>query len=139
MLRAYRAPLLVVAAALLAGCSTNPQSACSQPPVQSYPSVHMVAPASGSTNVQPNIGQIVVTTHGAQLYGTLTLTGPDGTITLHPAPMANSSGDGLEFAANVPALQTTSSYSVRYTLQYPGGCQGPVVTNTQSVGAFTTT
>ena len=134
----YQVPLLLLAAAVLGGCSSNAQSSCSQPPTQVYPAVHLVNPASGATNVQPGVGQIVVTTNGSRLYGTLTLTGPTGTIILQPQPTANSASNGLEFAATVPTLQTTASYAVRYTLQYPGGCQGPVVTNSQAVGDFTT-
>jgi hypothetical protein len=98
----------------------------------------LVAPANHAVNVEPGIGQIVVTTQGSRLYGTLTLTGPAGTINLQPQPVANSSSDGLEFAAPVPGLRSTASYSVRYVLQYPGGCLGPAITNSQSVGAFTT-
>jgi hypothetical protein len=140
MSRRFCAALGAIAAGLiLGGCSTNPESGCSQPPVQTYPAVHLVSPASGETGVEPAIGSIVVTTSGSQLYGTLTLTGPGGTVTLQPQPTANSaSGTGLNFTARLPMLQTTASYAVRYTLQYPGGCQGPTIVNTQSVGQFTT-
>jgi hypothetical protein len=140
MSRRFCAALGAIAAGLiLGGCSTNPESGCSQPPVQTYPAVHLVSPSSGQTGVEPAIGWITVTTSGSQLYGTLTLTGPSGTVNLEPKPTANSeSGSGLNFTARLPMLQTTASYSVRYTLQYPGGCQGPNIVNTQSVGQFTT-
>jgi hypothetical protein len=138
MSRRFCAALGAIAAGLiLGGCSTNPESGCSQPPVQTYPAVHLVSPTTGETGVEPGIGSIVVTTSGSQLYGTLTLTGPSGTMTLQPLPTANN-GSGLNFTAKLPMLQTTASYAVRYTLQYPGGCQGPTIVNTQSVGQFTT-
>ncbi len=139
MSRRYCAALAAIVAGLvLGGCAINPESGCSQPPVQTYPAVHLVSPTSGASNVEPSIGSIVVTTAGAQLYGTLTLTGPGGSITLQPHPTANSGSGGLNFTAKLPMLQTTASYSVRYTLQYPGGCQGPNIVNTQSVGQFST-
>jgi len=134
----YRAVVTLLAGALaLGGCAANAQSSCTQPPVQSYPTVQLVAPTNGSSDVSPTVGTVTLQTTGSQLFGTVTLTGPGDTIDLQPKPVANA-GNELDFVAHIPALASSASYSVRYVLSYPGGCQGPNVVDTESVGSFST-
>ena len=134
------ASLVVAAAAAvsLAACAGATQSGCSQPPVVQYPPLALVSPANGATNVALNVGTLVVSSAATKLYGQLTVTGPQGTWNLSPQSVPGGSGSTNNYSAHLPLLQAGANYTVRYTLTYPGGCQGPDIQNTQTVGHFST-
>jgi hypothetical protein len=121
----------------VSACSGSTQSGCTVPPVQAYPAVTLASPAKGATNVPTTIGNIIVESKGSSLYGTLTMTGGGQTITLNAQAVANSNGVS-QFEAHVAQLQSGTTYSLHYTLTYPGACQGPPTSTTQYVGSFTT-
>lgn len=133
-----RTPFALVAAGLLtlglSACSASTQTACSMPPVQQYAAPGMVAPANGATNVADNVGTIVLSATTTQFIGTLALKSAGGpAITLNPKPTG-----AAQFTAAIPTLAPATTYTLAWTLTYPGGCQGPSVVNTTSIGSFTT-
>jgi hypothetical protein len=109
------------------------------PPVQQYSSPAMLTPANGAVNVADNIGNIVVVSNSTQFVGTLVLKNPAGTsIALNMKPAGpNPGGAGTQFISAIPTLAPATRYTLAWTLQYPGGCQGPAVVNTSTIGSFT--
>lgn len=139
-----RTPFALVAAGLLtlglSACSASTQTGCAMPPVQQYASPAMVTPTNGAINVPDNIGSVVLSVPTTQFVGTLALKNSSGgTITLNPKLSgANpNGGPGSQFTAVIPTLAPATKYTLAWTLQYPGGCQGPAVVNTTSIGGFT--
>jgi hypothetical protein len=124
------------AAVMLSACGGT-QGGCTPTLNQKYPAVTLAVPISGATNVSTNIGTIVVSTSGPQLFGTLSLVSPSGTVELAATPSVGP-GPGNHFSATLPSLFPDTEYSVVYTLQYPGSCQlSPTVVH-EPVGSFTT-
>jgi hypothetical protein len=135
-----RTPFALVAAGLLtlglSACSASTQTACNMPPVQQYAAPVMVAPANGATNVPDNIGSVSLSVTTAQFVGTMALKSPGGpTIALNLKP---SGAGAAQYIAAIPTLAPATTYTLAWTLQYPGGCQAPAVVNTTSIGNFTT-
>jgi hypothetical protein len=138
-----RTPFALVAAGILAlglsACSATGQSGCSQPPVQQYAAPTMVSPANNAVNVADNIGNIGLGASSSVIVGTLVLKDPSGSsITLNPKPAGAGGGTGFQFNAAIPTLAAATTYTMSWTLQYPGGCQAPAVVNTATIGHFTT-
>jgi hypothetical protein len=143
--RMQRSITSVLAAGVLAisfaACSASGQSGCSQPPVQSYPAPTLVLPSPGATNVSANIRTIEVSTTTQTVVGTLTLTGGGQTISLGSGRLAAKQPNPNSFlwVIKVPALAAATTYTLSWTVTYPGGCLGPpVVHGPSSIGSFST-
>jgi hypothetical protein len=119
----------------LAACSINPQNNCSQQPVQQYPSVQLISPASGSTNVPLMIGTVVVASATSSIVGSVTVSGPGTTWTLNLMPDGNAGGLS-QFSAAIPPLAPLSTYTVQHVVTYPAACLAPLITKSQTAGSF---
>lgn len=137
-------PSLLVAGVLaiaVAGCSANEEANCSQPPVQNYPAPQLLMPTPGETNVSPGVGKIQISTQTVEIVGSLTLQAKGG------ATLATGSAklDPLQPNPNtyvwdvkIPALASGTTYTLVWTLQYPGGCLGPAIVHSRSIASFST-
>ncbi len=97
----------------------------------------MVSPANGATGVSPAISSIIVSSTQSRLYGALSLVAGSSTILLTTLPV--SGGSSREFASTpATALAAATTYTLRYTITYPGSCSGPAQHAVSTVGTFTT-
>lgn len=135
----------VLAAGVLAisaaACSANGQSGCTQPPVQQYAAPQLVTPSAGAANVSDTIGKIQISTQTQQIVGVLTLVPASGTtITLGNGTLSSKqpNPNASQWDLKVPQLAPHTAYTLQWTVSYPGGCLGPAVVQTHTIGGFTT-
>jgi hypothetical protein len=126
--------------ASLAACSANGQSGCTQPPLQQYPAPSLINPASGATKVPDNIGVIQVSTQTSVIVGVLTLASSGGTVNVESATLdpKQPNPNAYLWDVKVPALKAATTYTLTWTVTYPGACLGPTVVQTHSIASFTT-
>lgn len=132
-----KAAFAVIAFAGLSACSSGGTSSCITSPFVPYPTPTMVSPANGATGVSPAISSIIVSSTQSRLYGALSLVAGSSTILLTTLPV--SGGSSREFASTpATALSATTTYTLQYTITYPGSCSGPAQHTVSTVGTFTT-
>ena len=130
-----------VLALVVAGCSANEEANCTQPPVQSYPAPQLLMPTPGETNVSPTIGTIQISTQTVDIVGSLTLQAKGGgTLATGAAKLDPKQPNPNTYVwdVKIPALASGTTYTLVWTVQYPGGCLGPAIVHTRSIASFTT-
>jgi hypothetical protein len=101
----------------------------------------MVTPSAGATNVPDNLGVIQISTQTQVIVGTLALVPASGpTINLGTGTLDKQQPNPNAFLwdIKITGLQAHMAYTMQWTLSYPGGCLGPAVVQTHTVGGFTT-
>ena len=126
----------------LAACSAGSggQSGCAQPPVASYANPTLVNPADGATGVSTKLGTIVISAQQSTLPGTVTLNSSGAAVTLGTPVAAQHQPSGSATIFNIPVSGLTSghTYTMGWTISYPGGCLGPAVLKSSTWGSFST-
>jgi hypothetical protein len=126
----------------LAACSAGSggQSGCAQPPIASYATPTLVNPADGATGVSTKLGTIVISAQQATLPGTITLSSSGASVTIGTPVAAQHQPSGAATIFNIPVggLSAGKTYTMGWTITYPGGCLGPAVVKSSTWGSFST-